>query len=164
MTRPLITSSAEAFIEDAARFAVGAATIERVGALHGVEPEQVLAALSDTGIAARVERAAAELERDGSAVRIRARSLLYEAIRRLADTIHQGQCSPSFLLRLAEVMGKLSAEPKEEKAQNTSPSFQINIDLGGGQSVSLSNNIQPVVLDAATGEPVVSDPAPGWRA
>jgi hypothetical protein len=161
---PLITSGDGAFIEDAARFALGAATIERVGALHGMEPEQVLAALSDPGIAARAERAAAELERDGSAVRIRARSLLYEAIRRLAGTVHQGECSPSFLLRLAEVMGKLSTEPKEEKAQNTSPSFQISIDLGGGQSVSLSNNAQPVVLDAATGEPVVSDPAPGWRA
>ncbi len=163
MNCPLITSSDEAFIEDVARFVVGAATIENVGALHGMEPEQVLAALSDTNMAARAERAAAELERDGSAVRIRARSLLYEAMSRLADTVNQGECSPSFLLRLAEVMGKLSAEPKEEKAQSTGPTFQISIDLGGGQSVSLSNNVQPLVLDAATCEPVASNPAPGWR-
>lgn len=163
MSCPLITSGDEAFIEDAARFVVGAASIDHVGALHGMEPEQVLAALSDNDMAARVERAAAEIERDGSAVRIRARSLLYEAMRRLADTVHQGECSPSFLLRLAEAMGKLSAEPKEEKSQNTGPTFQISIDLGGGQSVSLSNNVQPVVLDAETGEPVASNPAPGWR-
>jgi len=160
---PLITSGDEAFIEAAAQFAVGAATIERVGALHGMEPEQVLAILSDSDMAARVERAAAELERDGSAIRIRARSLLYEAMRRLADTVHQGECSPSFLLRLAEVMGKLSAEPKEEKSQNTGPSFQISIDLGGGQSVSLSNNVKPELLDAETGEPVSSNPTPGWQ-
>ena len=163
MSCPLITSGDEAFIEDAARFAVGEATIERVGALHGMEPEQVLAALSDTDMAVRVERAAAELERDGSAVRIRARSLLYETLLRIADTVQEGECSPSFLLRLAEVMGKLSAEPKDEKTLNKGPSFQISIDLGGGQSVSLSNNVQPVVLDASTGEPIVSNPAPGWR-
>ena len=163
MNCPLITSGVEAFIEDAAQFAVGAATIERVGALHGMELEQVLAVLSDPDIAVRVERAAAELERDGSALRIRARSLLYESIRRLADTVHQDECSPSFLLRLAEIMGKLSAEPKEEKSQNTGPSFQISIDLGGGQSVSLSNNVKPVVLDSETGEPVASNPAPGWQ-
>lgn len=163
MNCPLLTSDVEAFIEDAARFAVGATTLERVGVLHGMEPEQVLAALSDTEMAVRVERAAADLERDGSATRIRARSLLYEAMRRLRETVDQGECSPSFLLRLAEVMGKLSTEPKEEKVQNTGPSFQISIDLGGGQSVSLSNNVQPVVLDASTGEPIVSNPAPGWR-
>ena len=164
MNCPLLTSDVEAFIEDAARFAVGATTLERVGVLHGMEPEQVLAALSDTEMAVRVERAAADLERDGSAARIRARSLLYEAMQRLRETVDQGECSPSFLLRLAEVMGKLSTEPKEEKAQNTGPSFQISIDLGGEQSVSLSNNVKPVVLDAATGEPVASDAAPGWRA
>ncbi len=164
MNCQLITSGDEAFIQDVAQFLIGTVSIDRVGALYGMEPEQVLAALSDTNMAARVERAAAELERDGSAVRIRARSLLYEAMSRLADTVNQGECSPSFLLRLAEVMGKLSVESKEEKAQNTGPSFQISIDLGGGQSVSLSNNIQPVVLDAATGEPVASDAAPGWRA
>ena len=163
MNCPLLTSDVEAFIEDAARFAVGATTLERVGVLHGMEPEQVLAALSDTEMSVRVERAAAELERDGSAARIRARSLLYEAMRRLRETVDQVECSPSFLLRLAEVMGKLSTEPKEEKAQNTGPSFQISIDLGGGQSVSLSNNVQPVVLDASTGEPIVSNPVPGWQ-
>lgn len=160
MNCPLSTSGVEAFIEDAARFAVGATTLERVGALHGMEPEQVLATLSDTEIAVKVERATAELERDGSAVRIRARLLLYEAMRRLCETVDQGECSPSFLLRLAEVMGKLSAEPKEEKAQNTGPNFQISIDLGDSHYVSLSNNVQPLVLDAATGEQIVSNLAP----
>lgn len=163
MSRLLISCGEEAFIKDAARFAVGEFTIDRVGALHGMEPEQVLAVLSDADMAVLVERAAAELERDGSALRISARSLLYVTIRRLADTVKQGECSPSFLLRLAEVMGKLSNEPKEEKAQSTGPSFQISIDLGGGQSVSLSNSVQPMALDASTGEPIVSNPASGWR-
>ena len=163
MNHPLNSFGNEAFVEDAARFIVGACTIDRIAALHGVKPEQVLATLSDTEMASRVEQAAAELERDGSAVRIRARSLLFEAICRLADTLHQGECSPSFLLKLTEVLGKLSTEPKEEKTQNTGPNFLISIDLGGGQTVNLSNNVQPAVLDASTGEPIVSKPHSGWR-
>lgn len=45
-------------------------------------------------------------------------------------------------------------EPKEEKAQNTGPTFTLSIDLGGGQTVSLSNQpvMQPVTLDVETKE------------
>ncbi len=155
----LITSGDEAFIEDAARFVVGAATIDRVGALHGMEPEQVLAILSETDMAARVERAAAEIERDGSAVRLRAQFLLYEALRRLIETVDKGECAPSFLLRLSEVMGKLSAEPKDDRKEANRPTFAINIDLGWGNSVSLKS--VPLTLDAATGDLIASTPAPG---
>jgi hypothetical protein len=45
-------------------------------------------------------------------------------------------------------------EPKEEKQVQSGPGFSISIDLGGGQSISLSNNasptIQPVTIDANT--------------
>ena len=45
-------------------------------------------------------------------------------------------------------------EPKEEKSQNTGPTFTLSIDLGGGQTVSLSNQpvMQPVTLDVETKE------------
>ena len=45
-------------------------------------------------------------------------------------------------------------EPKEEKIQNTGPSFTLSIDLGGGHTMSLSNQpvMQPVTLDAETKE------------
>jgi hypothetical protein len=47
-------------------------------------------------------------------------------------------------------------EPKEEKQVQTGPGFSISIDLGGGQSISLSNSqsstIQPVTLDAEVKE------------
>ena len=45
-------------------------------------------------------------------------------------------------------------EPKEEKVKDTGPGFSISIDLGGGQSISLSNQqtITPVTLDAEVKE------------
>ena len=45
-------------------------------------------------------------------------------------------------------------EPKAEKFQNTGPTFTLSIDLGGGQTVSLSNQpvMQPVTLDVETKE------------
>lgn len=45
-------------------------------------------------------------------------------------------------------------EPKEEKSQNTGPTFTLSIDLGGGQTMSLSNQpvMQPVTLDVETKE------------
>lgn len=154
--------SSGGFPKDAARFVVGAASIEHVAALHGMKPEQALAALSDPGMEARVARAVAELERDGSAGRMQARALLHESIRRLSDMIDQGECSPSFLLRLAEVTGKLSAEPKDERKEASGPTFAINIDLGGGNSVTLKSD--PLTLDAATGELVEGKRSPGWQA
>ena len=45
-------------------------------------------------------------------------------------------------------------EPKEEKQVHAGPGFSISIDLGGGQSISLSNGVnninQPEVLDLPT--------------
>jgi len=45
-------------------------------------------------------------------------------------------------------------EPKEEKQVHTGPGFSISIDLGGGQSISLSNGVnemkQAQILDLPT--------------
>jgi hypothetical protein len=45
-------------------------------------------------------------------------------------------------------------EPKEEKVKDVGPGFSISIDLGGGQSINLSNQqtITPVTLDAEVKE------------
>ena len=40
-------------------------------------------------------------------------------------------------------------EPKDEKQTNTGPTFAISIDLGGGQSISLTGSKTP-----ATPEPI----------
>ncbi len=152
----------DARVNNYARFALGLLTVEQVAALHEVAPEQVLTDMTALDTAARVDRAAAELERDGFAVRMRARSLLGEALRRLSDTVEQGECSPSFLLRLTEIMGKLSVEPKDERKEATGPTFAISIDLGGGNNVSIKSDL--LTLDAATGELIASNPTPGWQA
>jgi hypothetical protein len=155
MISPLIAAGSAGFISDAACFAVGAITLDQLGALHGMEPEQVLTALADPGIGSSVDRVAAEFERDGSATRMRARSLLGDAVRTLADTVEQGACSPTFLLRLTEVLGKLAADPKDEKQDPAAPTFHISIDLGD-RSVTLTaaraqGQPTPMTLDACTG-------------
>lgn len=154
-------SNDDARVNNYARFCLGVLTIEQVAALHEVAPEQVLTDMTALDMAARVDKAAAELEGSGAAARMRARSLLGEALRRLSDTVKQGECSPSFLLRLAEVAGKLSAEPRDDRKEATGPTFAINIDLGGGNSVSIKSD--PLTLDAATGELIASNPTPGWQ-
>lgn len=153
----------DARVDNYARFALGLLTVEQVAALHEVAPEQVLTDMTTLDMATRVDRRAAELECDGSAAKMRARSLLGEALRQLSDTVDRGECAPSFLLRLTEVIGKLAHEPKDEKKEPTGPTFQINIDLGGGSSVSLKG-ADPLTLDAATGELIASNFAPGRHA
>lgn len=150
-------------VNNYARFCLGVLTIEQVAALEGVTPEQALVNMTSPDMAARVDKAAAEFEGSGAAARMRAGGLLNESLRRLSDTVAGGECSPSFLLRLAEVMGKLSAEPKDERKEATGPTFAINIDLGGGNSVSLKGT-EPLTLDANTGELVTGNTVTGWQA
>jgi hypothetical protein len=53
--------------------------------------------------------------------------------------------SDASLSQKHEVLKTLSKlgglEPKEEKQVHTGPGFSISIDLGGGQSISLSNGV-----------------------
>jgi hypothetical protein len=141
MTSAHILSLRDAFVEDAVRFVLGGASIEHLAALHAMKPCEVLAALSDPVIAARVDRAAAEAERNGTALKQRARFVIGDAVRKLADTVAGDDVSPSFLLRVVDVLGKQAAEP-QDKGQPAQTTFTINIDLGD-HSVSLSSASQP---------------------
>lgn len=76
-----------------------------------------------------------------------------ELVRKLADTVSQDDCSPAFLLRLTETLHKVAAEPKDTTEKSTGPTFAINIDLGGGQSVSLTGSpADTLTFDANTGD------------
>ena len=143
MTVAPILFSRDAFVADAARFVLGGATIEHLAALHDMTPREVLAVLGDPVIAARVDRAAAEAERNGTALKQRARFVIGDAVRKLADTVAGDDVSPSFLLRVVDVLGKQAAEP-QDKGQAAQPTFTINIDLGE-RSVSLTSMSQPPV-------------------
>ena len=97
---------------------------------------EVLQLLGDPAVAARVDRAVAEAERSGVALRQRARSIIGEALQKLAATVSGDDVSHSFLLRVVDVLGKQAAEP-QDKGQGAQPTFTIHIDLGD-QSVSLT--------------------------
>jgi hypothetical protein len=51
---------------------------------------------------------------------------------------------------LKTLMKAAGLEAKDEKKADTGPSFQISIDLGGGQSISLSNNVAQSAIDVET--------------
>jgi hypothetical protein len=137
MTAAPIPFSRDAFVEDAVRFVLGGASIEHLAALHAMKPCEVLAALDDPVIAARVDRATAEAERNGAALKQRARFVIGDAVRKLANTVAGDDVSPSFLLRVVDVLGKQAAET-QDKVQAAQTTFTINIDLSD-HSVSLSS-------------------------
>jgi hypothetical protein len=142
MTSAPTLSLRDAFVEDAVRFVLGGASIEHLAALHAMKPCEVLAALDDPVIAALVDRAAAEAERNGTALKQRARFVIGDAVRKLADTVAGDDVSPSFLLRVVDVLGKQAAET-QDKGQAALTTFTINIDLSD-HSVSLSSASQPL--------------------
>ncbi len=156
------------FMEDAARYAVGVSTLEQVAAWHSVEPDDVLVALSDPATASQVDRLAAQLDRDGSAMRLRAKSVIDAALARLSEPTAMADYPPSTLLRIIEVVSKLAADPKDQPKESSGPSFLISIDLGDGQNISLCTGntppqIEPLTLDAGTGVPVASMTGRGHR-
>jgi hypothetical protein len=156
------------FLEDAARYAAGVATLEQVAEWNGIAPEEVLAALSDPDTAAQVDKRAAQLDRDGSVMRLRAKSVIEAALARLAEPSSMAEYPPSTLLRIVEVVSKLAVDPRDQPKESTGPSFMISIDLGDGQNISLCTGntpqqIEPLTLDADTGVPVVSMTGKGQR-
>jgi hypothetical protein len=137
ISKPLPPAARDEFVEDAARLTTGGATIEHVAALYGMTPAQVLVSLEDPCIAALVDRAAAKAERDGTALRQRARVVISDAMSKLAAVVAQDDVSPSFLLRVMDVLGKHIVEPRADKAQAPQTIFSIHIDMGE-HSVSLA--------------------------
>jgi hypothetical protein len=143
-TGPQGPEASEDFVRDAARFVAGALSLEQVAALHGASQEAVLEALDSPQVLARVERTAAQMHVDGSALRLRARAVLAATITRLAALIDGGDASPTLLLRTAEVLSKLGAEPREDRPVRSGEGFSIHINLGD-RSVSMTGAAQPGV-------------------
>jgi hypothetical protein len=151
--RPKTVSWPQISDEMVASLALGMEDELIVASRHGLAVETYLELASQQWFQNQVSAKRSEYEKTGVTFKAKAAWMAGE----LLDQVYlQASTSDASLNQKHEVLKTLlkagGLEPKEEKVQNTGPSFQISIDLGGGQSVSLSNNVQPVVLEAQVKE------------
>ena len=126
-----------------------------VAARHGLSVEQYESLAAQKWFQLQVTLKRSEFEKNGITFKAKASWMAGE----LLDQVYLSASSAdSSLGQKHEVLKTLikaaGLEPKEERAQNTGPSFTLSIDLGGGQTMSLSNQqvMQPVTLDVETKE------------
>lgn len=108
MSTPGTEAGDAGFIEDAAKFATGGMLLDQLAARHGLTPDQALDRMEDPAITAAVDRAIATREAGDDAIKDRARQAIASGVRQLAERIESGECAPAHLLRMVEVLGKLS--------------------------------------------------------
>lgn len=117
-----------------------------VAARHNMSVEQYQELRAQPWFQAQVAVKRADLEKNGVTFRAKAAWMASD----LLDQVYlQAASNDSSLAQKHEVLKTLikagGLEPKDEKKEATGPTFAINIDLGGGQSVSLTgvNTITP---------------------
>jgi hypothetical protein len=150
--RPKTVSWPQVSDEMVASLALGMEDDLIVAARHGLSMEGYLELASQQWFQNQVSAKRAEYEKTGVTFKTKAAWMAGE----LLDQVYlQASSMDASLNQKHEVLKTLlkagGLEPKEEKVQNTGPSFSINIDLGGAHSVSLSNNA-PAVLEAQVKE------------
>lgn len=126
-----------------------------VAARHGLSVEQYESLAAQKWFQLQVTLKRSEFEKNGITFKAKASWMAGE----LLDQVYLSASSAdSSLGQKHEVLKTLikaaGLEPKEERVQNTGPSFTLSIDLGGGQTLSLGNQpvMQPVTLDAEVKE------------
>ena len=126
-----------------------------VASRHGFSVEQYETLASQKWFQLQIAVKRSEFEKNGVTFKAKATWMAAD----LLDQVYLSAASPDASLgQKHEVLKTLikagGLEPKEEKSQNTGPTFTLSIDLGGGQTVSLSNQpvMQPVTLDVETKE------------
>lgn len=127
-----------------------------VAARHGLSVEQYEALAAQKWFQLQITVKRSEFEKNGITFKAKASWMAGE----LLDQVYLSAASPdSSLNQKHEVLKTLikaaGLEAKEEKQVQTGPSFQISIDLGGGNTLSLSNApsaVVPVTLDAEVRE------------
>lgn len=125
-----------------------------VAARHGFSVEQWKQIEAQPWFQTQVAVKRADLEKNGVTFKAKAAWMASD----LLDQVYvQVSGTDASLAQKHDVLKTLikagGLEPKDEKAQQTGPTFAINIDLGGGQSISLTNAnaVQPPpVIDVPT--------------
>jgi hypothetical protein len=126
-----------------------------VAARHGMSIEDYTELAAQPWFQLQVQMKRSEYEKNGVTFKAKAAWMAGD----LLDQVYLSAASTdASLSQKHEVLKTLikaaGLEPKEEKVKDTGPGFSISIDLGGGQSVSLTNqqSFTPVTLDAEVKE------------
>ena len=126
-----------------------------VAARHGMSVEDYNELAVQPWFQLQVQMKRSEYEKNGVTFKAKAAWMAGD----LLDQVYLSAASTdASLSQKHEVLKTLikaaGLEPKEEKVKDTGPGFSISIDLGGGQSINLSNQqtITPVTLDAEVKE------------
>jgi hypothetical protein len=126
-----------------------------VAARHGLSIEDYNELAAQPWFQLQVQMKRSEYEKNGVTFKAKAAWMAGD----LLDQVYLSAASTdASLSQKHEVLKTLikaaGLEPKEEKVKDVGPGFSISIDLGGGQSINLSNQqtITPVTLDAEVKE------------
>jgi hypothetical protein len=126
-----------------------------VAARHGMSVEDYTELAAQPWFQLQVQMKRSEYEKNGVTFKAKAAWMAGD----LLDQVYLSAASTdASLSQKHEVLKTLikaaGLEPKEEKVKDVGPGFSISIDLGGGQSVSLTNQqgFTPVTLDAEVKE------------
>ncbi len=153
--RPTTTSFPLVPEEMVASIALGMEDELIVAGRHNFTVEQYQVIQGQPWFQAQVAAKRAEYEKNGVTFKAKAAWMASD----LLDQVYvQVSGNDATLMQKHEVLKTLikagGLEPKDEKKVDSGPSFAINIDLGGGQSISLTNNVSesftPQVIDVPT--------------
>ena len=131
-----------------------------VASRHGLSVEQYQELAVQPWFQLQVQVKRSEYEKNGVTFKAKAAWMAGELLDQVYVTAASGDASLSQKHEVLKTLIKAAGlEPKEEKVKDTGPGFSISIDLGGGQSISLSNQQGlspvthvPVTLDAEVKE------------
>ena len=126
-----------------------------VAARHGMSVEDYNELAVQPWFQLQVQMKRSEYEKNGVTFKAKAAWMAGDLLDQVYLSAASGDASLSQKHEVLKTLIKAAGlEPKEEKVKDTGPGFSISIDLGGGQSVSLTNQqgFTPVTLDAEVKE------------
>jgi hypothetical protein len=158
--KPKNTSFPQISDEMVASVALGLEDELIVASRHGLSVEQYQELAVQPWFQLQVQVKRSEYEKNGVTFKAKAAWMAGELLDQVYVTAASGDASLSQKHEVLKTLIKAAGlEPKEEKVKDSGPGFSISIDLGGGQSISLSNQQGlspvthvPVTLDAEVKE------------
>lgn len=121
-----------------------------VAARHDMSVEQYQELQRQPWFQAQVAAKRAEFEKNGVTFRAKAAWMASDLLDQVYLSVSSNEASLAQKHDVLKTLIKAGGlEPKDEKAKDTGPTFAINIDLGGGNTLSLTN---ANVIDAQTKE------------